>query len=203
MAPADAEALLTALRKATPSGLTILGGVPAGWREGKGDASPDPRWAQIWHEVDVVSPWAVGRYADDAGADAYARNMLAADLARTQALGVDLMPVVFPGFTWANLMRVRGETARAIPNGIPRRCGGFYTRQVADIAAAGARMGYTAMFDEVDEGTAVFKLSSQHRSLVLGLDEPTEADAACDGVDRNMLQLVAKASGGRLLGRER
>ena len=55
-------------------------------------------------------------------------------------------------------MRARHNPDKAIPNQIPRRCGAFYWRQMANAIGSGARMLYTAMFDEVDEGTAMFKL---------------------------------------------
>jgi hypothetical protein len=48
---------------------------------------------------------------------------------------------------------------RAIANQIPRRCGSFYWRQAHNALGAGATMIYNAMFDEVDEGTAMFKLA--------------------------------------------
>jgi hypothetical protein len=44
-------------------------------------------------------------------------------------------------------------------NQIPRRCGSFYCRQAHNALGAGATMIYNAMFDEVDEGTAMFKLA--------------------------------------------
>jgi hypothetical protein len=161
--PQAADALLRQLRVASAAagGVTILGGVPTWWRDRRGDASPDPGWAEFWPKLDVISPWTVGRYTDDAGADKYRNTGLLPDLARARALGADYMPVIFPGFTWSNLMRARHEDAKAIPNQIPRRCGTFYAHQVANAIGAGARMIYTAMFDEVDEGTAMFKLAAQ------------------------------------------
>ena len=84
--------------------------------------------------------------------------MLEPDLKATQALGVDYMPVVFPGFSWANLMRAEHKLDQAIPNAIPRQCGRFYWRQVYNSLAGGASMLYGAMFDEVNEGTAMFKI---------------------------------------------
>jgi hypothetical protein len=65
------------------------------------------------------------------------------------------MPVVFPGFSWSNLKR----TAR--PNQIPRLRGEFLWRQAYNAKIAGATMLKIAMFDEVDEGTAIFKTVSQ------------------------------------------
>ncbi len=138
LSPAQTEELLTQLRatSADSGGVTILGGVPAYWREGKGDASPDPAWKAIWPKIDVISPWTGGRYADDAGADNYRVHTLEPDLAAAKALGVDYMPVAFPGFSWANLKRARHESAKAIFNQIPRRCGAFYWRQIANAVHA-------------------------------------------------------------------
>jgi hypothetical protein len=80
------------------------------------------------------------------------------------------MPVVFPGFSWHNL---RG----AARNQIPRRGGDFYWRQVANAVGAGATMLKTAMFDEVDEGTAMFKLAPTSAQLPTGAAlVPLDAD---------------------------
>ncbi|MGA9740940.1 MAG: hypothetical protein WBQ33_10815, partial [Candidatus Binatus sp.] len=48
-----------------------------------------------------------------------------------------------------------------ISNQIPRQCGRFYWRQVYDALGAGATMLYGAMFDELNEGTAMFKMLPQ------------------------------------------
>ena len=44
---------------------------------------------------------------------------------------------------------------------IPRRKGQFFWSQIAAAKLAGAEMIYVAMFDEVDEGTAIFKCTNQ------------------------------------------
>ena len=80
------------------------------------------------------------------------------DIKATHALGVDYMPVVFPGFSWANLMHARQKANTTKSNAIPRRCGRFYWRQVYNALSVGSSALYGAMFDEVDEGTAMFKL---------------------------------------------
>jgi len=160
MTPADALGLIDSLEKASAAygGVTIMGGVPAGWRTRTADAAPDPDWANVWPRLGVLSPWTVGRYADDAGADVYKVRDLTPDLAETARMKVDYMPVVFPGFSWANLRIARHEPAKAIRNQIPRNCGRFYWRQIFNATSAGATMLYGAMFDEVDEGTAMFKM---------------------------------------------
>ena len=63
------------------------------------------------------------------------------------------MPVIFPGFSWHNLK------ATLPLNQIPRNGGTFYWRQVYNAISAGCTMLYGAMFDEVDEGTAMFKMA--------------------------------------------
>ncbi len=160
LTPDDAKLLLAGIARisAPYGGITILGGVPSGWRTGTGDAKSDPSWQTIWPMLGVISPWTVGRYADDAGADAYLRTNLTIDLETSRRMGIDYMPVVFPGFSWGNLMHANHNDARAKFNQIPRRCGRFYWHQLSNALSAGATMLYGAMFDEVDEGTALFKL---------------------------------------------
>ena len=68
--------------------------------------------------------------------------------------GKGYLPVVFPGFSWHN--RRPGSPL----DEIPRRGGRFLWRQYVEAKAAGATMLYQAMFDELDEGTAIFKCSN-------------------------------------------
>jgi hypothetical protein len=161
--PLTPDAVLHAmseLRRIAGSGdLTILAGVPAFWRTGTRDADPSPRWQEVYAAAQVLSPWTVGRYADPAGADSYLRQVLRPDMAQAAASGQEMLPVIFPGFSWANVMRARQREARL--NQIARRCGAFYWHQAANAVNAGAGMLYTAMFDEVDEGTAIFKLAPE------------------------------------------
>ena len=72
--------------------------------------------------------------------------------------GLDYLPVIFPGFSWQNLQRTHGR-ATAL-NQIPRRKGALLWSQAAALRAAGTSMLYVAMFDEVDEGTAIFKCTN-------------------------------------------
>jgi hypothetical protein len=44
-------------------------------------------------------------------------------------------------------------------NPIPRNRGRFYWQQLSGAIGEGAEMIYIAMFDEMDEGTAIFKTS--------------------------------------------
>jgi hypothetical protein len=129
---------------------TVMGGVPTHWRTGTGDSQPG--FYEVYTRFDVVSPWSVGRYGDDNGVDAFNTNQIQPDLAVLTPLGIDYLPVVWPGFSWANLRQDPG-----LFNQIPRRGGRFFWRQIAAAVSSGANMLYVAMFDEVDEGTAIYK----------------------------------------------
>jgi hypothetical protein len=80
--------------------------------------------------------------------------------------GKDYMPVLYPGFSWANLMKMRGKEAKL--NQVPRLGGQFLWRQAHERLRGGATMLYIAMFDEMDEGTAIFKTASKVPEGTLG-----------------------------------
>jgi hypothetical protein len=127
---------------------TVMLGVDSDWR------SHSSAWRDAYDDAAVISPWTVGRYANDAGADSWRNNQIAPDLSALQGTGVAYMPVIWPGFSWYNL-----KDGTAPLNQIPRRGGRFFWRQAYNATAAGATMIYVAMYDEVDEGTAMFKIA--------------------------------------------
>ena len=87
--------------------------------------------------------------------DRFYREEVGPDLVETNRLGLDYMPVVFPGFSWDNLQRRRPGSTN-----ISRRRGEFYWEQFSTVARLGIDVVKVAMFDEVDEGTAIFKVSN-------------------------------------------
>ena len=136
-----------------PLVVTYMGGVPSRWRTLTADAQRDLGWNQVYAMMDVIQPWTVGRYRDEAGIDRWKEEVVTPDLARTHENGQEYMPVVFPGFSWANMKK------ESKPNAIPRNGGAFLWRQASNARQAGAAMLKIAMFDEVNEGTAMFKLA--------------------------------------------
>ena len=134
-------------------GCTVMLGVPTNWRELKGDAVSDPALLDILAMADIISPWTVGRYSNPAGAANYTENTLKPDLAWCSQRGIDFLPVIFPGFSWHNM---KGGPS----NQIPRSHGEFLWSQFLNVKQANVNMTYVAMFDEVDEGTAIFKVTS-------------------------------------------
>jgi hypothetical protein len=134
-----------------------LGGTPAYWRALSNDAAADRRWADVYLAMDGIQPWTVGRYSNLAGVDRWSVNQIQPDLAATASRNQLYMPVIFPGFSWHNLNRTSPE------NQIPRHRGEFLWRQAYNARASGAQTLKIAMFDEVNEATAMFKLAARRQ----------------------------------------
>lgn len=149
--------------------VTLIGGVPTQWRTLDGDSKSDARWRDVYFSYDVISPWSVGRFGDDAGAERFVSGQVVPDLAETRRAGIRYMPVIFPGFSWRNLMAQRAKSGGAVNaaalNVIPRQCGNFMWAQASAMMGAGVETLYAAMFDEVDEATALFPTEPRQDAL--------------------------------------
>ena len=96
-------------------------------------------------------------------------------------MNIDYMAVVFPGFSDVNLQiniaidkalkagaeftsekRTAAQT-KALTRRTDRDDGRFLWEQYRQLADAGCTMIYQAMFDEMDEGTQIFKVSDNPR----------------------------------------
>jgi hypothetical protein len=140
--------------------VTLIGGLPSDWRTLQGDSKTDAAWAAVYLGYDVLSPWMVGRFDNEEAASRYYDQTIAPDLALVQSMGLRYLPVIFPGFSRYNLMLALGDPAQAIVNQIPRHCGNFIWQQSYLLLSHGVDMAYGAMFDELDEGTAVMPAES-------------------------------------------
>ena len=137
--------------------VTYIGGTASYWRTLTRDARPDPAWKDVYAKMDVVQPWTVGRYGTLEAADHWKKDLLVPDLSLLTAQHQIYMPVIFPGFSWHNLKPDSKQ------NMIPRLRGEFLWRQAYSAKMAGAKMLKIAMFDEVNEGTAIFKAASRRK----------------------------------------
>jgi hypothetical protein len=129
---------------------TLVGGCPWQWR-----SETDAEWARAFRRLDVISPWNVGNATIESGKKYAATRTWKDDVAEAKRAGMGYLPVIYPGFGWTNLKGKGAATAT-----IPRLGGAFYWRQFVTAAGLGIDMAYVAMFDEVDEGTAVFKVTN-------------------------------------------
>ncbi|MCP5051195.1 MAG: hypothetical protein GY940_28780 [bacterium] len=160
---------------------TLIGGIPGRWRSGQYESKAG--YEGVYAGFDVISPWTVGGYRDEAAVEGWRTGIMADDLVVTGKLGQEYLPVCFPGFSNSNLRR--NLLDKKIPtapnpaqlNRIPRNGGHFIWSQFYHWSRAGNNMFYIAMFDEVDEGTAIFKVAAdsskvpgENLFLHLGID---------------------------------
>ncbi len=134
-------------------GCSVMLGVPTGFRELNRDSLKDPALHDLLQLADVLSPWTVGRYRNPAEAKRHGEKTWQLDVAWCAEKKLDFLPVVFPGFSWFNMYGKQFDS-------IPRLKGEFLWSQFVAAQRAGAKMIYVAMFDEVDEGTAIFKCTN-------------------------------------------
>jgi len=168
---ADARVLVKKLQNdENPS--SILLGVPYYWRTLSRDTENNPLLHTLISEVDIILPWAVGRYNNNSYT--IAARVIPDDIEKCNQMEIDYVPLVFPGFSWGNLKEQPDNY-----NQIPRDQGNFFWNQVATAKSAGAQMLYVAMFDEVDEGTAIFKCLKEDNL-------PLNGDGKFVGIEKNV-----------------
>lgn len=148
--PELAHRIIDFFKKDPTYGATLIGGCPWPWRTEK-----DAEWARAFRRFDVISPWNVGNAVKIGGEKHAATGSWKDDLAEAKASGMAYLPVIYPGFGWTNLQGKKAASAT-----LPRLGGEFFWRQFVTAAELGMDMAYVAMFDEVDEGTAIFKVSN-------------------------------------------
>jgi hypothetical protein len=134
-------------------GCSVMLGVPSWFRELTRDSVTNPALHEVIALADVVSPWTVGRYRGTAEAKRHGERMWQPDIDWCAERRLDFLPVVFPGFSWFNMQGRQFDH-------MPRLKGEFLWSQFVAAKRAGATMIYVAMFDEVDEGTAIFKCAN-------------------------------------------
>ena len=87
------------------------------------------------------------------------RDVILSDIAWCKTYNIDYVPCVYPGFSWHNLSVHEFPDDIKPVGSIPRQGGNFYWQQMSTAIRSGAEMIYVAMFDEVNEGTAIFKVT--------------------------------------------
>jgi len=179
---------------------TVIGGVATYWRTDAGDAQPDPAWDAVYAAYDVVSPWMVGRFADTASARAFYESTAVPDAAQVGARGGRYMPVLFPGFSWHNLMATNHDGRPAPVDQIPRRCGRFLWQQAYLARSNGMNMAYGAMWDELAEGTAMMPSVAIASDFPAGFDGVALDRDACPAGSGYYAELAGDIAGQFSLG---
>lgn len=138
-------------------GCSVMLGVPNYFRDLRADTTPDPYLHKIMAKADIIMPWMVGRFSNSLYGEMnrYAAQ-IEADLDWCKLKNLDYAPCVYPGFSWHNLRK-----GKALSDAIPRQRGEFYWDLMTTAIESGAKMIYVAMFDEINEGTAIFKCTNE------------------------------------------
>lgn len=148
---AEAQTIVSGLNN---RGYSVMLGVPTYWRAFGSDALKNDSLHTIIRQTAIVAPWLVGRY--DSKAYPKINQLIQDDIAWCKQNNVGYVPLAFPGFSWKNM---NGQQAKAID----REEGDFFWKQVAGAKAANASMLYIAMFDEMNEGTSIFKCATKSK----------------------------------------
>jgi hypothetical protein len=141
----DVEKLVTLLKD---NGYSVMLGVPAYWRSGTNDAEAGSKLKNLIKKVDVIMPWYVGRFSNDSYSSF--KTVTKDDISWCKTNNVGYAPMLYVGSSDRNMHPNNGYQ--------PRLKGEFYWKQAYADISYGAQMFYIAMFDEIDEGTAIFKV---------------------------------------------
>lgn len=152
--PSVANKIIDFFKNDPKYGVFLVGSGAWWWR-----TIEDPEWVKAFRRFDAIKPWNVGNWAEKDGIKTANMNYWADDLAEAHKHNILYMPVVYPGFSWDNLMRAYNQPQNA-GNPLPRRGGEFFWEQFVKATQLGVDTIFVAMFDEVDEGTAIFKVTN-------------------------------------------
>ena len=111
-------------------------------------------WPEVFRKMGAYSPWNIGNWGPGSLSDASTINWLP-DKQALDSAGVIYMPLIYPGFSWDNMHNYSPGTTNH-----PRRKGEFMWKQFLAAKKIDATTVFVAMFDEIDEGTAIFKTSN-------------------------------------------
>jgi hypothetical protein len=149
--PDSANRIIDFFKNNSKYGVFLVGGCEWWWRTEK-----DREWAKFLRRFDVISPWNVGNCSIDSNGTKWAATEYwKEDMEEARRAGMLYLPVIYPGFSWDNLKKLPPGQSN-----ISRQGGRFMWKQFHAVAELGLDMAYVAMFDEVDEGTAIFKVTN-------------------------------------------
>lgn len=166
---ATPNSALALIRWLQAQGLYVIGSGPYWWRTGGHDALGG--FEEVHAAFDAIMPWAVGRY--NTASDFHAKlPLVVGDAKLTSGRGQGYAPIAYPGYSYRDDNKI---------NFIKRYAGKFMSAQTdAYLKVQGATFYYIAMFDEVQEGTAIYKFAANERESAAGA---TFVTASIDGVD--------------------
>ncbi|KAI1195468.1 hypothetical protein F5X97DRAFT_243127 [Nemania serpens] len=167
----DGVNIVNALKNA---GYYVILGVQQAWHAELVEDQPG-RYGKVYRLADMIQPWTVGAY-DNGGYPGFLSGRQATeDAGALRGLGIDSSIVVWPGGSASN-----SNPSDAFDH-FPRFNGSFYQRQLDGAVSLKPTFIFSAMFDELNEGTPIFPvLRTQDlptNQRFLGIDNNMAPDA--------------------------
>lgn len=117
------------------------------------------KWRDFYGNVRAIVPWNIGNVSKNSkGEFGASRSFWAEDKRLCESLSMMWIPTVYPGFSWINLHKTARDP-QTTQSRYDRRGGYFLWEQLRDLSILKPDCVFLAMFDEVDEGTALFKIN--------------------------------------------
>ncbi|HET9569811.1 MAG TPA: glycoside hydrolase family 71/99-like protein [Bacteroidales bacterium] len=137
-------------------GCSVLLGVNYTWRTKTNKPFIDDHLNDIIKMSDMINPWLVGRLRTVNDMSSFGVQ-IQGDLLWCNNNGIEYIPCAFPGFSWLNMAYRDSSKGRTV---ISRDKGNFIWRQFETAITKGVQQIYATMFDEIDEGTALYKVTN-------------------------------------------
>ncbi len=149
--PSDVDRLLDFYQNGDAAyGTYVVGGIATNWF-----TSVKEEWMPVYERLDMVSPWRTLFY-NNASYDQSQIDRMYAEKAWCDEKGVDYNPVIAAGASAGNIGLFEGNPNRK-RNSVPRNGGHLLWKQAYEVCKMSPKFMYIAMYDEVDEGTAMYK----------------------------------------------
>lgn len=126
----------------------VVGGLSSSWY-----SNPLQEWYPVYDRLNMIMPWRPLFY------NPYSQTNISRmhdEKAWCDTKGIDYQPSITPGGSAGNIGLLEGN-ANKKRNSFPRNGGYRLWKQAYEVCKMGSKFMYIAMFDEVDEGTAMYK----------------------------------------------
>lgn len=128
----------------------VVGGVTPNWFTNENTA-----WRTVFERLDMLSPWRTIFNNNAAYTESEIERMYN-EKAWCDERGIDYNPVISAGASAGNI-GISENNPNKKTNGFPRNGGKVLWKQAYEVCKMSTKFMYIAMFDEVDEGTAMYK----------------------------------------------